>query len=104
MLGRFWVITEVYLLLPRSRTLFSTTLWCAVGLLDVFAGMFTAVLTFESPLQRFPHADLMRVMSTLPLVIVPSFSMAVLSLSTVMVFLRRREELVPAAYLKSVRS
>ena len=86
-----------YALFPRTRTLRSTTLWCVVGLLDVFAGIFTAVLTFRSPIQLFPHAELMRVMSELPLVIVPSFSMAVLSLSTVLVYFRRHDDLALSA-------
>ena len=93
----------VYVIMPRTRSLVSTTAWCAVGLLDVFAGVFTAVLTFDSPVQRFHHAPLMRVMSAVPLVVVPSFSMAVLSLSTVLVYLRRREELILPANPKPAR-
>ena len=81
----------VYVLLPSSPTPQSIIVWCGIGLLDVFVGMVTAVLTFRSPAQYFPHASQMRVMSTIPMVLIPSFSMAVLTLSTVLVFFRRTE-------------
>ena len=80
-----------YIFAPRARSVRSVVGWCAIGLLDVFVGMTTAMLTFRSPLQHFPHAQQMTVMSKLPMVLIPSFSMAVLTISTFLVFLRRDE-------------
>ena len=81
----------VYVFVPRSRSARSVVAWCALGLLDVLVGMTTAVLTFRSPFQHFPYAQQMTVMSTVPMVLIPSFSMAVLTISTLLVFLRRKE-------------
>ena len=81
----------VYVFVPRSRSVRSVVAWCALGLLDVLVGMSSAVLTFRSPFQHFPHAQQMTVMSTVPMVLIPSFSIAVLTISTFLVFLRRYE-------------
>ena len=81
----------VYVFVPRSRSVPSVVAWCSLGLLDVLVGMTSAVLTFRSPFQQFPHAPQMTVMSAIPMVLVPSFSMAVLTISTFLIFVRREE-------------
>lgn len=81
----------VYVFVPRARRVRSVVAWCALGLLDVLVGITSAVLTFQSPFQHFPHSQQMVVMSTVPMVLIPGFSMAVLTISAFLVFLRRDE-------------
>jgi hypothetical protein len=85
-LAGLWAVA--FVMMPTLRGKGGTLLWNVVGTIDLFIAVGTAALTVDSPLQIYPHADLLKPLATLPVALVPGFAVPVLFFTHFLVFKR----------------
>lgn len=79
-----WAIA--YVCVPVLRKPLGTSMFNAAAFAEMAFGVALATLTLSSPMQLFPHADLMVVMNTFPLVLVIGFAVPILWATNFLLF------------------
>lgn len=73
---------------PALRRRLPLLAWSIIGTLDLVMALGTALLTVYSPIQVYPHAEQMRILTHFPFPLVPSFFVPIMLFTHLLVFAR----------------